>query len=422
VKKFRSALHFCGPHQKCQLAHPIARKVREGNFRTEMQRSHGPNTRLQHLGEEEKPFGAVTPPIFQNSLFVFPDYDSFVYRDPADDSTHVYSRCTNPTVEIAQKKLADLEGTEGARLFGCGMAAISSTILANVQQGSHVVCVDTCYGPTHKFLAEYLPKFGVSTTFVPGDCTDHLLDAIRPETTLVYLESPGSILFRLQDLTKIGAVCRSKGVATAIDNSYSSPVFQNPHAFGIDYVLHSATKYISGHSDVVAGLVCGSKENIGRLSVNELELITGLIHPQPAWLLMRGVRTLRLRMKHAQETGNALAVWVREQPWVERVRHVGFEDFEQVGLRDTHMRGTSSLFSFEPVNQDESWSRAFANALEVFQLGVSWGGHESLCAPLVMHPMDWSGPRRVIRLYAGLEDWEDLIGDLARAASVADGG
>lgn len=383
-------------------------------------RSFGPNTRLQHLGEEDKPYGAVTPPIFQNSLFVFPDYDSFVYRDPVDPNAHTYSRCTNPTVNIAQKKLADLEGTEEARLFGCGMAAISSTILANVHQGSHVVCVDTCYGPTHKFLAEYLPKFGVTTTFVPGESSDDLLDAIRPETTLVYLESPGSILFRLQDLTKIGRACREKGVATAIDNSYSSPVFQNPHAFGIDYILHSATKYISGHSDVVAGLVCGSRDNIERLSVNELELITGLMHPLPAWLLMRGLRTIKLRMKHAQETGNALAGWVREQPFVERVRHVGFADFDQAALRDQHMRGTSSLFSFEPKNQNENWSRAFANALEVFQLGVSWGGHESLCAPLTMHPMDWSSPRRIIRLYAGLEELDDLIEDVRIAAQAAD--
>jgi cystathionine beta-lyase/cystathionine gamma-synthase len=187
-------------------------------------------TLLQHLGEEEKPYGAVTPPITQTSLFVFNRFDDFVNRtEDGPGEPYVYSRVTNPTNEIAEAKLAMLEGAGAGRLFNSGMAAISASVMSAVAAGSHVVCIDTAYGPLQQFLRDYMPKFGVTTTFVPGISTEEILDAIRPETTLIYLESPSSILFRMQDFSTISAHCKAKGITTITDNSYSS----NPPSLGL---------------------------------------------------------------------------------------------------------------------------------------------------------------------------------------------
>ncbi len=377
-------------------------------------------TLLQHLGEEEKIKGAVTPPLFQNSLYVFDSVDTFMDRDRKPDGPgYSYSRLGNPTLSVLEQKLAGLERTDKAKVFGTGMAAISAAILACVEHGSHVVCVDTAYGPTQSFLNEYLPKFGVTTTFVSGLDLDETLAAIRPETKLLYLESPGSIIFRMQDFAKITAYCRERGITTITDNSYSAGVFQKPATLGVDVIVHSGTKYLAGHSDMTAGVLCASADFVDRLTMREINWLGGLIMPFGAWLMLRGVRTLPMRMRHAQEQGNALAAFVRSQSWSRKVYHVGFDDFEGREMRDLQMTGSSSLLSFEPTDQNLEWSKRFIEALNVFQLGVSWGGFESLAVPLEMSPIGWEGSRRVIRLYGGFEDIEDLVADLAQAAQKA---
>lgn len=377
-------------------------------------------TLLQHLGEEEKIKGAVSPPIFLNSLHVFDDLDTFVDRDRKPDGPGFsYSRLGNPSVTVVERKIAALERTEKAKIFGSGMAAITASILACVEQGSHVVCVDTSYGPTRQFLSEYMPKFGVSTTFVSGLDTDEVMDAVRPETSLVVLESPSSIVFRLQDFRAIARACREKGVTTMTDNSYSGAIFQKPAEMGVDVVVQTATKYLAGHSDLVAGTAAGSAEFIDRLMMRELQWIGSIINPFGAWMLMRGMRTLKLRMRHAQEQGNAMFAWLKEQPWVDHVYHVGDPDHPQKALRDSQMTGSSSLLSFAPKNQSDTWTRAFDKGLRMFQLGVSWGGFESLAVPLDVEAIGWDGPRRLVRLYVGLEEMEDLTEDLTRAAALA---
>ncbi len=374
-------------------------------------------TLLQHLGEETKAFGAVTPPIVQTSLFVFEDVESFINRDDSKEGEPwVYSRVGNPNLSMLEKKLAMLEGTDSARVFNSGMAAISAAILSVVETGCHVVCVDTAYGPTQQLLKDYLPKFGVTTTFLPGRTTEEILDAIRPETRLVYLESPGSILFRLQDFEAITAFCRERGIATITDNSYCSPIFQQPAKFGVDMIVHSATKYLSGHSDVVAGVVAGRKEHLTRIAKNEMPLLGAALPPFPAWLMLRGMRTLPMRMRYAQEAGNAIASWLNDRPFVDQVFHAGFDTSE---LRQKQMDGTSSLLSFQPKNQAREWSVKFVEALQIYQLGVSWGGFESLCVPLEMQPGDWPEKRYIIRLYNGFEHVPDLIADIAQASEVA---
>lgn len=374
-------------------------------------------TLLQHLGEEDKAFGAVTPPIVQTSLFVFDDVDSFVNRDDSrEGEPWVYSRVGNPNLTMLEKKLAMLEGTESARVFNSGMAAISAAILTAVESGSHVVCVDTAYGPTQQFLRDYLPKFGVTTTFLPGLSTEEILGAIRPETKLVYLESPGSILFRLQDFEAITSYCRERGIITITDNSYCSPIFQQPAQFGVDLVVHSATKYLVGHSDVVAGVVAGRRHLLQNIAKNEMPLLGAALAPFPAWLMLRGMRTLPMRMRYAQETGNAIAGWLKEQPFVGQVFHAGFD---KSPLKEKQMDGTSSLLSFQPKNQAREWSVRFVEALQIYQLGVSWGGFESLSVPLEMQPGDWPEKRFIVRLYNGFEHVPDLLADLKQASEVA---
>lgn len=374
------------------------------------------DTLLQHLGEEYKPHGAVVPPIFQNSLFVFDTYAEFsaAQSGKPTDSPYHYSRISNPTVDIVNKKLAMLEGTEAALVFGSGMAAISSAIMSCIASGSHVIAVDTCYGPTRNFIEKYLPKLGVTSTFVDGLSPESILDAIQPNTRLVYLESPGSIIFRLQDLEAVTKVCREKKIETIIDNSYASPIHQQPAKFGVDMVVHSATKYLCGHSDVVAGALCGSEEKIRAIMIGgELEYFGSILPPFPAWLMLRGLRTLKLRIKHHAQTAHELAVWLRERPEVERVFHVGFVEGRQKELFEKQMTGTGGLVTFQPKTQDPKQLEAFIDALTVFQLGVSWGGFESLSVPL--HFQQLPEPRYLVRLYCGLEDPSDLRSDLDQA-------
>lgn len=378
-------------------------------------------TLLQHLGEEEKIKGAVAPPIFLNSLFVFDDLDVFLNRDRKPDGPGFsYTRLGNPSLTIVEKKLAGLERTDKAKAFGSGMAAITASIMACVEKGNHVVCVDTSYGPTRGFLSEYMPKFGVDTTFVSGLSVEDTMDAVRPETSLVVLESPSSLVFRMQDFRRISAACREKGITTMTDNSYAAGYWQKPATLGVDVVVQTATKYLAGHSDLVAGVVAGSEAFVDRMTMNEIQWIGSLINPFGAWMLNRGMRTLALRMRHAQEAGHTMAAWLGEQPWVDRVYHAGAADHPQRELRDSQMSGSSSLLSFAPVNQGDPWTRTFIQALEVFQLGVSWGGFESLSVPLDVDPIGWDGPTRLIRLYVGLEEMEDLTNDLTQAAQVAD--
>lgn len=378
------------------------------------------DTLLQHLGEEKTGVSPVVPPIVQTSLFVHPDLDSFwgtMFDHTPDKERYIYSRVGNPNLTVAEKKLAALEGTESALLFSSGMAAITAALMSTLEAGAHLVYVDTIYGPTKQWIEQYLPRFGITSTPVRGDSLEEIEAALTPTTKAIYLESPSSVVFRLQDLREISELARARGIITLIDNSYASPVLQNPAEFGIDLVCHSATKYISGHSDVVAGLVCGSKERLTQIMSQEGQWFGGLLAPFPAWLLLRGLRTMPLRVKASQACGEALFQYLQTQPKVEQIFHVGDPDSAQRALFESQMRGSVSLLSFRPKDQDLARIKEFVHALEVFQLGVSWGGFESLVVPIPLstqpEPHDW-----VIRLYGGLEDPQDLVDDLDRAFKI----
>lgn len=373
---------------------------------------------LQHYAEDHRLLGAVTPPIFQNSLFVFDTYEDFVDSGETDHipkRRHNYSRVTNPTLEIVERKIAKLEHLEAAKVFTSGMAAISAAIFSTIQQGSHVVAVDTCYGPTRQLLTEYLPKFGVRTTLVSGSDPQEIFDACEADTTAIYLESPSSLVFHLQDFETISAFARERKITTITDNSYCSPIFQTPADFGIDIIVHSATKYLGGHSDVVAGALCTSMERMNGLMRHEVPLFGAALPPFPAWLLIRGLRTLKIRMKAHEETGNRIAAFLKSRPEVERVLHPALPDHPRRDLFCKQMRGTSGLLSFIPKVQDPDRLKRFVEGLEIFQLGVSWGGFESLAVTFPIQPLGWESEKWFVRLHCGLESAEDLIADLDQA-------
>src|SRR5579862_9200921 len=381
----------------------------------------GTETILTHRGEEKKIQHSVVPPIFQVSTFVFDEYEQLMTQmleDPLGPPAH-YSRISNPTLDVVEQKLAAMEKTEACKLIQTGMGASFMAIMACVQQGSHVVTLDTCYGPVKQLLESYLPKFGVSATFVKGTSVDEWLDAIRPETTHLYLESPSSILFRLQDVERLALEARSRGIRTAIDNTYCTPINSNPATMGIDIVLHSATKYLGGHSDLTAGVICASHEFVQGLARAELNLFGSILAPFPAWLLMRGIRTLAVRMRHYEVVGNTVANFLEAHPSVDVVHHVGLESFPQRDLYLKQMRASSSLLSFEPKRQDRESIVAFVQALRLFQIGVSWGGHESLVVALQGQPSGYTEPRFCVRLYCGLEDTADLVNDIKQAFEVS---
>lgn len=376
---------------------------------------------LNELGEErEQYFNAVAPPIIQTSNFTFKNVAEFRNALADEYEAILYSRGNNPTVDILRKKLAALDGAEDALVFGSGIAAIAIPILALLKQGDHIVSVARPYSWTVKLFERLLPKFGITTTFVDGTRTENFNTAIQSNTRLLYLESPNTFTYELQDLNALATLAKSKHILTMIDNSYCSPLNQQPYKMGIDLVAQSATKFIGGHSDVVAGVVTGSKALIKKIFDAEFLNIGGNISPMNAWLLIRGLRTLPLRLQRVCDSTKVIVDFLANHPRVERVLFPFHPSFPQYELAKKQMLDAGGLFSIVLKAKSLEDVERFCNSLKHFFLAVSWGGHESLVIPaLVGFPamdFDVANPNhRLIRLYIGLEDPNYLIADLKQA-------
>ncbi|MFN0035426.1 MAG: trans-sulfuration enzyme family protein [Saprospiraceae bacterium] len=373
---------------------------------------------LTHLGEErENYFQAISPPVIQSSNFAFPDLSAFRKAFSDELENHVYSRGNNPTVEILRKKLAALEGTEDALVFSSGAGAVAAAVIGNVKSGDHIVCQKSPYSWTSALLRKFLPRFGVEHTFVDGTDMEAIEAAMRPNTTVLFLESPNTMTFECQDLAACAALAQSRGIVSIIDNSYCSPLYQNPAAFGIDVVVHSGTKYLNGHSDVVVGVLCGSKAMVKKIFESELMTLGGILGPHDAALVIRGLRTLPLRLQRSDESAKWLIEKLDGHPKVERIWYPFHHSFPQLELAKRQMRGCGGLFSVLFKTESQQKMEAFVHRLERFLMAVSWGGHESLIIPTIgfynipgraAPPMPW----QFVRFYIGLEDrdwlWEDL--------------
>jgi cystathionine beta-lyase/cystathionine gamma-synthase len=375
--------------------------------------------RLVVAHDADHAFSAVVPPIAQTSLFTFADYDEMVAAYRGEITRPIYSRGLNPTVRMLEEMLAALEGAEDALGFASGMAAISATVLTFVASGDRVVAVRNVYPDAFRLFGTVLPRFGVAVDYVDGR-NPAAIAAALPGARLLYLESPTSWQIEALDVPALAAASRAAGVLSIIDNSWATPIFQNPLALGVDLVVHSASKYIGGHSDVVAGVVAGSKVLVDRLRAELYPYVGGRLAPFDAWLLVRGLRTLPLRMLAHQESALAIARRLAERPEVVAVSHPG------LAALPPGLRGTSGLFSFEFAQGVDV--RAFCDALRLFKLGVSWGGHESLVVPGEVVLEQKAQPNsaqafgisaRSVRLHVGLEGTEALWADLTAGLDAA---
>jgi len=370
--------------------------------------------------DEGNAFEAVVPPIVQTSLFTFSNYDDMIASYRGEKVRPIYTRGLNPTVRMFEEMLAKLEGAEDALGFASGMAAISSTVLSFVAPGDRIVAVRHVYPDAFRLFGTILKKMKVEVTYVDGKDEEAVAKAL-PGAKLFYMESPTSWVMDAHDVGALAALAKKHGIVSVIDNSWASPIFQQPLKLGVDLVLHSASKYLGGHSDVVAGVVAGSKELIARIKAEAYPYLGGKLSPFDAWLLIRGLRTLPIRMKAHEAAGMEIARRLQAHPRVEQVCHPGLANRLPTGLN-----GTSGLFSF--IFREGVDIRAFADRLKLFKLGVSWGGHESLIVPGEVVLQQKAQPNsaqafgihaRSVRLHIGLEGTEALWSDLDAAITAA---
>ena len=374
---------------------------------------------LGHGGFEDDQGGAMAPPIVQTSLFrkgSFRELAEALHREHAEP---VYSRGTNPTVRSLERKLAALEGTEACLCFGSGMAAISAALVGLLKGGDRVLFVNRIYGPTLS-LAERLGRFGIGHDRVLSTDLRDIAEAVRAETRMIYFESPGTMTFRMVDGPALVAMARDRGILTVFDNTWATPLFQKPASWGVDLIVHSLTKYIGGHSDVVAGAMLGRRGTLERLFYDALLLFGGVLAPFDAWVLHRGLRTLPARMERHHRDGLAVARFLEDHRAVRRVHHP-FLGSDRT-LAESLLSGASGLFSFELASDRFEDVCAFIDGLRLFRPGVSWGGVESLVISpnrggAAGDPATGGLAGGLVRLSIGLEGADALITDLAAALS-----
>ena len=362
-----------------------------------------------HLGDDyDRYLGAIVPPVFQNTLFTR-KHESHGYS---------YSRINNPTVEILEKKLAALEHAPAARVFASGMAAITATLSSLLHAGDHILMLRSAYYPVSAFLETEMKQYGVEVTYLERFSPEEIDAAVRPNTKVFYLESPSSNIFRVLPLREIAARAHACGAAAVMDNTWATPLYQKPLELGIDYSIHSATKYLGGHSDILGGVVLGSEEKLDALRNNQRASWGACMDPFAAWLLIRSLRTLEVRMARHSATAAKVARFLEQHPRVRKVYYPGLASDEGHALAETQMTGYSGLMSFVP-DADSDAIAGMVKSLDVFEEGPSWGGFESVVNTpglSAKEVRDFEGvPEGLVRISVGLEDADTLIADLDRA-------
>lgn len=383
-----------------------------------------PQSQIIHAGQHPDPAtGAVSTPIYQTSTFAFRDADEGAARFAGTDPGYKYTRLGNPTTAALEECIATLEGGCGALGAATGMAAVNTVYLALLSQGAHVVATDSLYGPSRLVLEQEYARYGVTATFVDSSVVDNVAAAICPRTRLVYLESPANPTLKLSDLATIARIAHAHGALVAVDNTFASPVLQKPFALGADVVLHSMTKFINGHTDVVAGIVVAKeKETFDRLRKVH-QMLGGTMDPHQAWLVLRGVKTLGLRMAKAQENALAVARFLEAHPKVSWVRYPWLPSHPQHELARRQMAGGGAVLSFGVVGGLAA-GRTLIETVRLATLAVSLGGVETLIEhPASMTHAGMPAAERaasgisddLVRIAVGCEDVDDLTEDLAQA-------
>jgi len=371
--------------------------------------------------------GAVSVPIYQSSTFAFESADQGAARFAGTESGYIYTRLGNPTIDALQEAVCALEGGHAALATASGMAAISTVMLAFLASGDHVIGTDAVYGPTRLLLEKQLAKFGIESSWIATERFDEVEKAVRPNTRMIYIETPANPTIKLSDLAACGALAGKIGALFVVDNTFSSPLLQKPFRFGADVVVHSMTKYLNGHADVVAGMIVSSTDTLHRTVRGMLHGLGGTMDPHQAWLVLRGLRTLALRIEKAQANAEKLAAWLESCPHVAWVSYPGLASHPQHDLMRRQMEGPGAMISFG-VHGGLEAARQVINSVKLATLAVSLGGVETL----IEHPasMTHAGVPRderelagirddLIRVSVGCEAYEDLRADLEQAFRAA---
>jgi cystathionine gamma-synthase len=386
------------------------------------------STRVVHAGEKRvKPHHAITTPIVQSSTYTFEntrDLVDYMEAKMWGDETEreEYGRYGNPTIATAEAKLANLDSGEDACLFASGMAAVTTTLLSLLSAGSHVIMTDDCYRRTRQFVTKFLARYGVEATQVPMGDYEAMEAAIRPNTKVILSESPTNPYLRVLDLEKLVAIAKKHNLKTIVDSTFATPINQRPLEYGIDFVVHSATKYLGGHNDLLAGVVIGSNYMIS--AIKEMRGVLGAVSdPQTAYLLLRGLKTLELRVQRQNETADKIAHFLAKHPAVRRVYYPGLVSHPDYEVAVEQMTGFGGVISFE-LESDLEGAGRFIDALQIPYIGPSLGGVESLVEQVALVSYyELSSEERaeigisdsLVRLAVGIESADDLLADLAQA-------
>lgn len=372
-----------------------------------------------------EPYVPMAPDIVQTTSFHFSNYEEFIDYSSDEKNHFVYTRGSNPTIKSLEEKLAKLEHGEKCKVFSSGMGAISATLFTLLQAGDHVLMLNTIYGEAVSF-GKYLKKYGVECDRVDIKSNDDILNYIKPETKMIYFESPSSQKFEMIDLEKVSKLAKDRNIYTVIDATWASPIFQNPLDYGIDVVIHSLSKYLGGHSDSVGGAVIGKTDIVDSIFENGHQSLGAVISPFNAWLTIRGLRTLPVRMKQFDQSIRYVLDALKDDNRIEKIYHPYLATGEQKKIADKYLTGYGSLFGVDFKDKDFDKLKIFVNSLKIVSIGVSWGGFESLALPSFKgnneaNLKERGLPISHVRMYVGLEDPESIVEDIRQAMDLAYG-
>ena len=392
-------------------------------------RNLGFNTKLVHAGIEEDHHGSVVTPIYQTSTFAFRDAQQGADRFAGKAAGYIYTRIGNPTTTALEVNVAQLENGFGATAMSSGMGAVSTVYMALLNAGDHIVSTDSVYGPSRVLMEKHMSRFGVASTYVDSTDLANVRGALKPNTRLVYVESPSNPAMQVTDLAAVAQIAHEHGAVLVVDNTFASPCLQKPLDLGADIVLHSITKFINGHADVVGGIVVARTEELHK-KIRAMMIMMGCnMDPHQAYLVSRGLKTLSLRVERAQENAQQVAEWLENHPKVAWVRYIGLPSHPQHELSRRQMSGFGSMISFELKGGLDA-GRTMMDSVRLAGLAVSLGGVETL----VSHPASMTHASMgredrlaagitdgLVRLSVGIEDLRDILADLDQALAKVDG-
>ncbi|TKB50854.1 trans-sulfuration enzyme family protein [Ferrimonas aestuarii] len=385
-----------------------------------------PQTAAIHGGRSQEPQGALVSPLYQSATFVFEDVNTGSQRFAGEQSGPIYTRLGNPTVGEFERRMAHLEGSDGAIAFASGMGAVSAVLLGLLSQGDHLIVNCCLYGCTHSLVSEQLPRFGIEVTAIDFSDSAALADAIRPNTKMLLLETPVNPHLAVYDLDEVAQIARANDLISVVDNTFMTPMLQLPKRHGIDIVLHSATKFLNGHGDVIAGVVCADEPYLSQLRERSLKDIGAVLSPHDAWLILRGMKTLGIRMERHCASAQQVAEFLAKQPQISKVYYPGLAchpGYDRIGPQ---MKAGGGVIAIE-LDASLALAVAFVERLKLFQIAVSLGDAESLVQhPATMTHATYDEVQRqkagisdgLIRFSIGLEHVDDILADLAQAFEV----